>query len=351
MQVVIDMSVQNRQHPSASRRRSASGGSAGFEVAVIAIGRNEGARLIACLDSLAGKFDRIVYVDSGSTDGSVEAAKARGADVVKLDMSLPFSAARARNAGVARLAERGLPDLVQFIDGDCLLAPSWIAKATETLAEHPEIGIMTGWRAEVSPDASIYAQMAEHEWHRPAGDIETCGGDMLVRQEVLEATGGFRDDVIAAEDDEFCIRARQNGWRIHRLPVPITFHNLGMTSFAQWWKRAERAGHGYAQVGHLHQGYFQAQRWRVYFYGFALPVIFIAALVVDVPFVAAVVACIYAVSWLRTARGLSNDALDVGTAAQYALFLSISKFPAIVGLARYHWRRLTGKNVQLIEYK
>ena len=44
-------------------------------VAAVAIGRNEGDRLIRCLTTLTDQLDRIVYVDSGSTDGSVQAAR------------------------------------------------------------------------------------------------------------------------------------------------------------------------------------------------------------------------------------------------------------------------------------
>lgn len=320
-------------------------------VAIVVIGRNEGARLIACLDSLEGSFEHIVYVDSGSTDGSAEAAIKRGANVVDLDMSIPFSAARARNAGIERLAEAGLPEFVQFIDGDCVLDQDWIPKALSALTEMPRVGILTGWRTEVEPDASIYTRMAEHEWHRPAGDAEACGGDMIVRRRVLEATGGFTEMVVAAEDDEFCIRARAAGWRVYRLPIVMTYHNLGMTTFTQWWKRAERTGHGYAQVGHLHRGYFQAPRRRVMLYGLALPVLIVIAMSAHLPVLAAFASLTYVVSWVRTSWILQRDGASVIMAVQHALFLSLSRLPEMIGFARYYWRRITGKRMQLIEYK
>ena len=72
----------------------------------VAIGRNEGENLRRCLSSLtAASAEVLVYVDSGSTDGSVKWARHHGADVVALDMSLPFTAARARNSGFRRLQE------------------------------------------------------------------------------------------------------------------------------------------------------------------------------------------------------------------------------------------------------
>ena len=88
---------------------------------VVAIGRNEGERLQNCVASLSSAV-AVVYVDSGSTDGSAQWARNHGAEVVDLDTSVPFTAARARNVGFRRLKEIA-PDLayVQFVDGDCQL--------------------------------------------------------------------------------------------------------------------------------------------------------------------------------------------------------------------------------------
>ena len=71
---------------------------------VVAIGRNEGLHLKRCLSSLDGA-SLVVYVDSGSSDGSVQLAGECGAIVVDLNMSIPFTAARARNAGFRCLVE------------------------------------------------------------------------------------------------------------------------------------------------------------------------------------------------------------------------------------------------------
>ena len=68
------------------------------EVGAVVIGRNEGERLLRCLDAMLPQVERVVYVDSGSTDDSVAEAQKRGVEVVALDLQLPFTAARARNA-------------------------------------------------------------------------------------------------------------------------------------------------------------------------------------------------------------------------------------------------------------
>jgi len=173
-------------------------------VAAVAIGRNEGERLRRCLRSLAEQGVPVVYVDSGSTDDSVAFARSMGCRVVTLDLSQPFTAARARNAGFAALDPA--PEYVQFIDGDCAVEPGWIAAGMAYLDGHPEHAIVTGWRSEIAPEASVWNAMCDHEWHRPAGETAVCGGDMMVRSNAFAAVGGFDPAIIAAEDDDLCLR-------------------------------------------------------------------------------------------------------------------------------------------------
>src|SRR5258706_16021257 len=96
------------------------------KVGVVVIGRNEGERLVRCLKSVLAQCHAVVYVDSGSTDRSVERARELGAKVIELDRSIPFSASRARNSGFAAPREMGELECVQFVDGDCEILPEWI---------------------------------------------------------------------------------------------------------------------------------------------------------------------------------------------------------------------------------
>lgn len=316
-------------------------------VDVVLIGRNEGQRLIACLDSVQGLARQVVYVDSGSTDNSVAEASARSARVVSLDMSIPFTAARARNAGFDALDS---PEIVMFIDGDCILHPGWIGSGRTHLDLNPQVGMVTGWRSEIHPDRSIYNLLCDWEWHRPAGEIRACGGDMMVRADLWRAVGGMNPQVIAAEDDEVCCRFRKAGARLERLPLDMTRHDAAMTRFAQWWQRAVRTGHGFAQVGHLHPDYFRAERKRVLVYGLALPLLTLLALAAFPPAVLLVLAA-YAYNWRRSTAGLIRDGIPRDKASGLGFLLMLSKLPNMIGYARFHWRRLTGRAMRIIEYK
>ena len=98
-----------------------------MNIGVVVIGRNEGERLRRCLKSVTGITERVVYVDSGSTDGSVAMAFDMGLGVVELDLHIPFTAARARNEGSKLLLQLAPSlDYIQFVDGDCELVGGWL---------------------------------------------------------------------------------------------------------------------------------------------------------------------------------------------------------------------------------
>ena len=139
-------------------------------VGFVVIGRNEGQRLMGCLGSLPFRDDRVVYVDSGSTDGSAENSRCLGVTVVALDMEKPFTAARARNEGVAALL-RDHPGLryIQFVDGDCEVREGWIEAAEALLDSSPSIGVACGRRRERHPETSIYNKLTDMEWDTPTG--------------------------------------------------------------------------------------------------------------------------------------------------------------------------------------
>ena len=316
-------------------------------VDIVLIGRNEGSRLVAALASLPGQARQVVYVDSGSTDSSVAEARRAGALVVELDMSVPFTAARARNAGFAALTD---PDFVMFVDGDCTLVPGFVSAAVAHLSRHPELALVTGWRSEQHRDRSVYNQLCDFEWRRPPGRILGCGGDMLVRAEAFRHVGGFGDSIIASEDEEFGTRLRKAGWALERLPLEMTRHDADMHRFGQWWRRAVRTGHGFAHVGHLHPDYFARERQRVLAYALLLPLLSLVLALVS-PWLLLLPLAIYALNYLRTQQGLRRAGLSSREARHHALFIALSKFPNLVGMATYHLRRLRNAQMRIIEYK
>lgn len=330
-------------------------------IGVVVIGRNEGERLRRCLLSLGAQAAACVYVDSGSADDSVAFARSVGAQVVELDTTLPFTAARARNEGAAALRRAGRAvEFLQFVDGDCEIEPGWLARAAAALRADPGLAVVFGRRRERARDASVWNLLCDLEWDVPPGEVLSCGGDALMRREAFDAVAGYDPTRIAGEEPELCLRLRGRGWRIARIDAPMTVHDAAMTRVGQWWRRSQRGGYvdaeGLAELG------FRYPRWR------AAPSALAWALVVPLAGVAAVaaaaiagatllaacavagVAALYALLWARIARRAARR-WPAAEARAYATWIVLGKWPCLHGMATWCWRRLRGGGRRLIEYK
>lgn len=327
------------------------------QLAVVAIGRNEGERLRRCLLSIPSAVAVVVYVDSGSSDGSPELASSLAARVVELDPGLPFSAARARNAGFERALEIA-PELqrVQFVDGDCSLVSGWIERANEELAQRPELAAVCGRRRELARDASIYNRLCDVEWTSPpCGDVGQIGfgGDVMIRAEAFRQAGGYRESLIAGEDPELSARLRWLGWQVVRLEAPMTLHDADMHSFGQWWRRALRAGHAYAEVAHLHrlqpEAIFRRDLRRILVWGGALPLL-CASLAFLCGAASLWLLLAYPLQIARVGGGLLRQGFAARDALAWAVACVVGTVPNLAGVLRYHLGRVLHRRARIIEY-
>lgn len=314
-------------------------------VDAVVIGRNEGARLELCLKSLSGSVARLVYVDSGSTDQSLEVARAAGAEVVELDLSTPFTAARARNEGVARLGQGPRAPFVQFVDGDCEVREGWLETARAALMADDGLAVVCGRRRERHPEATLWNRLIDAEWDTPIGPARACGGDALMRAEAFDAVGGFNPALIAGEEPELCVRLRAAGWRIERLDAEMTLHDAALTRFGQWWTRTRRAGFAYAEGAAMHgappERHKVAETRRALAWGLGVPLAALAGALVT-PW-ALLILLAWPAQVLRLVLG--------GMEAARATFLTLGKLPEALGTLSFYRQRLTGAGQGIIEYK
>ncbi len=322
----------------------------------VIIGRNEGERLRRCLDSIVGRVTQLVYVDSGSTDGSVQLARFRGSEVVELDSAVPFTAARARNAGFERLLEiQPETAFVQFVDGDCEVAEGWVEAAVSEMKRHQNAAVICGRRRERFPNASIYNRLMDMEWDTPIGEAKYCGGDALIRAADFLQVGGYDATMIAGEEPELCVRLRQRGSRILRIDREMTLHDAAMTRFSQWWKRSVRSGYSYTLGAAMHgssaDAHWLRENLSILFWGAALPVAMIS-LAWTTHGRSFWLSALYLASLLRVAISRRAQRADqVSDALLYASFCTIAKLPQLVGLMRYVRDRFQERAGTLIEYK
>jgi GT2 family glycosyltransferase len=334
---------------------------AGARLGVVAIGRNEGERLKYCLAAVRAIPNR-VYVDSGSIDGSVAVALREGMSVVELAEPPAFTAARARNAGIAQvLLNDPATEFVQMVDGDCEMQEGWIAAAVAALRAEPHLALVFGRRRERHPERSIYNALCDQEWDEPIGEATVVGGDALFRLAALQQVNFYNAAMIAGEDTELAMRLRKRGWQLQRIDAEMTLHDAAITRFAQWWHRIRRSGHGYAEMAHLHPD-AREPNWphtvrSIVFWGGVMPVvtlsIIILALAVDRRWWSAVLLLL--LFWPANMLRLIYRQRSAGSSPRLAratgILLMVGKLPQFLGLLGYYRDRLLRRSSHLIEYK
>ncbi len=313
---------------------------------VVIIGRNEGERLRRCLLSVVGQLGHVVYADSGSTDGSVDLAHAMGAAVVVLDTSSPFTAARGRNAGFARLMKI-VPgaEYVQFIDGDCELMAGWLEAGIEFLQSHAQHAVVCGRLRERYPEVSMYNRLCDIEWNGPVGDVEACGGIFMIRAKAFAQIGGMDSAIAAGEEPEMCLRLRRKDWLIARVDREMAWHDVNMTRFSQWWKRAVRSGQGskdvYARTGG--QAFAaQVKRTRLWTIGWMLALLSVLGMepIIDgwiYKLAVLAVVALYPLQMLRIAARMYRKGLGLSESLIYGSLMMISKWAELYGHFSHHF--------------
>jgi glycosyltransferase involved in cell wall biosynthesis len=342
-QTVMLENTNNHREPAGGAYSPASFGA-------VIIGRNEGDRLKSCLASLSDTL--VVYVDSGSTDDSVQTARQRGADVVELDLSIPFTAARARNKGFARLQEIA-PDLryALFVDGDCEIIAGWPREAVRFLESQPDVAAVFGQLRERYPERSVYNWLCDQEWNRPVGEVRAFAGNVMIRAFALASVGGYREDVIAAEEDELSVRLRAANWRIRRIAGDMGLHDAAITRFSQWWRRSLRSGYAFAQGAYLHgeapERHFVWERNRSLIWGVVLPLGCLVAGIAFAPWGYAG----WSVYVLQLARQVARQTGSISDRVSLSFFQLLARFPESWGVMKFTRDWLFGRRPSLIEYK
>jgi glycosyltransferase involved in cell wall biosynthesis len=328
------------------------------KVGVVVIGRNEGLRLQKCLQSLRG-CGQIIYVDSGSTDGSVAYAQSVGAQVEQLDISQPFTAARARNMGFSALLAR-YPDLavVMFVDGDCEVRDTWFSTALPKFSMDETLAVVCGRRRERFPERTLYNFLCDVEWNTPVGEAAACGGDAIYRVKVFQEVGGFNSAFIAGEEPELCFRIRQKGYRIQRIDAEMTLHDADMSRFSQWWKRTKRSGYAFFLNAYTH-GNETAERMNVrevksilvwagvFYFSLLLSLIFFS----PIPILA--YGALMVLQVVRMTGSLKNIEPQHGSGAKlkYAFMVMFGKIPQLHGISSAAIKILLKRQHTLVEYK
>lgn len=326
-------------------------------ISVVVIGRNEGARLARCLDSVKKVrnvvLKEIIYVDSASTDDSPELAFRRGAAVIVVRSERP-TAALGRNAGWRAVQS----DLVLFLDGDTVVHENFPRAACDALLQDPSIAAAWGHRREIHPEASIFNRVLDLDWMYKPGFTEFCGGDVLIRRKALSEAGGFDEKLIAGEEPELCRRMRACGYKVLHIDHPMTGHDLQITRWSQYWKHATRAGHAYAEVSERYRGSndpsWTSERRGNFIRGSFWLISLVVAGLLSIRFEYLPLALWLALLLLLAARSAWKvrwKETNPWILLLFGIHSHLQQLPILVGQLQYEIRKRRGSARELIEYK
>lgn len=321
------------------------------ELSFVAIGLNESAHLGACLAALGEQgFPRenyqIVYVDSGSDDGSVAIARAAGIDALVEIPRATANAARARNAGLAR-AEA---PFVHFVDGDTRLRSGWARDAMEALTADRKLAGVEGTLNEARPEHSLVHRTLQLDWPLQPGEVPFVGGNALYRTAAVRDAGGFDERLRLGEDPELGIRLQRSGWHFVRLERVMADHDLDARGMRAYLRQSYRKGLSCGLVvratGGIARGYWRNRMLATLAWALGLvllPALLIALLRVSPTLAAsglAIGGAGVSLLALRKAYAARRAGSGLGTSLFYGVHTYFSKIPAALGIFAAYRTRL-----------
>lgn len=222
-------------------------GRAPATVSVVIPNWNGAAHLRRCLDGLAAqtrRAERVVVVDNGSTDESLEmmATDYPWVEVIALPVNTGF--APAVNVGIRAVDT----DLIGLLNNDAVPNRDWLATLLEAeQVAGPEVGFLTSKivtadgrfidsAGDFLDDAGIAHQRGNGEpdtgqYDGQARAFSACGCATIYRREMFADVGLFDDDFFAYyEDVDLCLRATLRSWQGQYIGSAVVQHAVSATS-------------------------------------------------------------------------------------------------------------------------
>ncbi|QEG38979.1 glycosyltransferase [Roseimaritima ulvae] len=190
---------------------------------VVIIGRNEEQFIAQSVRSALAVQPQlpsleVIFVDSASTDRSVEIAKELPIRVLQLRPDWPLCVAAGRYTGF--LHSRG--QYILFLDGDAEVEAEWLLRAVGFMDQHPDYGAVAGVLDEryvTAEGASVGGvnNVFGQDLSKPQIDCKALGGIAMYRRAALEQAGTVNPHLPTGEDDELCMRLRNCGFKLARI--------------------------------------------------------------------------------------------------------------------------------------
>lgn len=208
-------------------------------ISFIIIGKNEGWRLQKCLQSISYVVEQdaianyeIIYVDSQSTDNSIELAKQYGAKAFLITGEC--NAAIARNIG----AKEAVGDILFFIDGDMELFPDFLPQVL-TKDGQLEYPFISGIFNDIVYDLDWNYLDTSRRHKLQEGDADsvetTTGGLFLITHSLWDKVGGMDTRFKRSQDYDLGLRLNKINYPLHRKATLLANHYMRQYNIQQFY--------------------------------------------------------------------------------------------------------------------
>ncbi|VVB56312.1 Glycosyltransferase AglI [uncultured archaeon] len=216
-------------------------------VSIIVLNWNGKQYLETCLSSLLiqnYKNIEIIFVDNGSSDGSIDFVRTKFPGVIILGHNTNLGFAEGVNSGIR--ISRG--EFIATINNDTQADENWINNLMKVIESDPGIGccgskMMRYYDRNIIDSAGIIIYQNGNAYDRGREEKDTgqydimeeifgpCAGAALYRREMLDKIGLFDKEYFAYfEDVDISFRIHLFGWKCIFVPEAIVFHMHSATA-------------------------------------------------------------------------------------------------------------------------
>lgn len=215
-------------------------------ISIVVIGLNEEANLVNTFKAIENlnypkEKIEILYVDSGSSDKSVEIAK-RYTDKIFIENHFYPTAARGRNRGL----KESKYDIVHFIDGDVKIAPDYLSEAVKILSENKAQAVHGKI---IENSKGIFNKIMEISWHKNiAGYVNSTAAGGTYLKASLNSVNGYDSRIKLGEETELGVRFTTRGYKIYYTNSVMGYHSNKLSSFTGFIKRIINIGNSFSEL-------------------------------------------------------------------------------------------------------
>jgi len=256
-------------------------------ISFIVIGRNEGWKLPGCFESIFETIrvnklvdHEVIYVDSKSTDDSIE--KVKQFSTVKIfKLTGDFNAAIARNVG----AKESKGEVLFFIDGDMEIQPEFLPLVYEQDSglKHP---FVSGQWIDYKYDTEgklLLKQEFSIEKHSDKF-ATTTGGLFLISRKCWFDVGGMKNRMRRSQDLDLALRLAKRGvFLLRKKELLAIHHTVPYNDKSRIWKMLISGDHLY-RIVLLRENFFNKFEWRLFVRGNYTFLILLFALFISIIF-------------------------------------------------------------------